>query len=107
MAVGQQGRIFKGPYFFLLCIHGVMTAKNEKDCLLYRRLGARSECVGQTTLAAILAVVVESHEDTSTTLGRRAFTTEALDLAVGLDLVILQDCHLDLLTLVFYLLGGL
>ena len=80
---------------------------NEDDCLLYRRLGAGSEGVGQTALATVLTVLVEGHEDTSTALGRRAFTTEALDLAVGLDLVILQDCHLDLLTLVLYLLGSL
>ena len=50
---------------------------------------------------------MEGHEDTSTTLGSRAFTTEALDLSVGLDLVILQDRHLDLLTLVLNLLWSL
>jgi len=50
---------------------------------------------------------VEGHEDTSTTLGRRAFAAEALDLAVGLNLIVLQDRHLDLLTLVLDLLGGL
>ena len=50
---------------------------------------------------------MEGHEDASTTLGSGAFTTEALDLAVGLDLVVLQDRHLDLLTLVLNLLGGL
>ena len=50
---------------------------------------------------------MEGHEDTSTTLSSRAFTTEALDLSVGLDLIILQDRHLDLLTLVLDLLGSL
>ena len=75
--------------------------------LLHRRLGAWSEGVCQTALAAVLAILVEGHEDTSTTLGRRAFTTKALDLAVGLDFIVLQDCHLDLLTLVLNLLGGL
>ena len=49
----------------------------------------------------------ETYEDTSTALGRRALTTETLDLAVGLDLVVLQDRHLDLLALVLDLLGGL
>jgi hypothetical protein len=50
---------------------------------------------------------VEGHEDTSTALGIRAFATEAYDLAIGLDLIVLQDRHLDLLTLVLNLLGSL
>lgn len=50
---------------------------------------------------------MEGHEDTSTALSRRAFTAETLDLAVGLDLVVLQNRHLDLLTLMLDLLGGL
>ena len=49
----------------------------------------------------------DTHEDTSTTLRRRALTTETLDLAVGLHLVVLKDGHLDLLALVLDLLGGL
>lgn len=84
------------------------------------------ENVGQTALAAVLTVLVESHllsegqkittrqrslaetyEDTSTALGRGALTTETLDLAVGLHLIVLQDGHLDLLALVLDLLGGL
>ena len=48
-----------------------------------------------------------THEDTSTALGRRALTTETLDLTVRVDLVVLQDGHLDLLALVLDLLGGL
>lgn len=47
-----------------------------------------------------------SHEDTSTAGGRRALTPESLDLAVGSDLVVLEDGHLDLLPLVLNLLGG-
>lgn len=47
-----------------------------------------------------------SHEDTSTTGGRRALTPESLDLAVGSDLVVFEDGHLDLLPLVLDLLGG-
>ena len=50
---------------------------------------------------------MESHEDTSTTLCSGAFATEAFDLAVGFNLVVLQDRHLDLLTLVLNLLGSL
>ena len=48
-----------------------------------------------------------TYEDTSTALSRGALTTETLDLAVGLHLVVLQDGHLDLLALVLDLLGGL
>jgi len=51
--------------------------------------------------------VLTTYEDTSTTLGRRTLATKALDLAIGVDFVILQDRHLDLLTLVFDFLGGL
>lgn len=57
-------------------------------------------------LAASLPVLVPSHEDTSTAGGRRALTPESLDLAVGSDLVVLEDGHLDLLPLVLDLLGG-
>ena len=83
------------------------SANDYKQGPSYRRFGARSEGVGQTALAAVLTIIVEGHEDTSTTLGRRALAAEALDLAVGLNLIVLQDCHLDLLTLVLNLLGGL
>jgi hypothetical protein len=48
-----------------------------------------------------------AYEDTGTALGRRALAAEALDLAVRVDLVVLQDRHLDLLALVLDLLGGL
>lgn len=48
-----------------------------------------------------------TYEDTSTARRGRALTAETLDLAVGLDLVVLQDGHLDLLALVLDLLGSL
>lgn len=48
-----------------------------------------------------------TYKDTSTTLGSRALTTETLDLAVRVHLVVLQDRHLDLLALVLDLLRGL
>ena len=54
----------------------------------------------------VLTVLVLGHEDTSTTGGVRAFTTETSDLARFIDLVVLQDSHLDLLALVLDLLGG-
>ena len=47
-----------------------------------------------------------SHEDTGTASRGGALTTETLDLAVGADLVVLEDGHLDLLPLVLDLLGG-
>jgi hypothetical protein len=47
--------------------------RNRKLCIrpdsgLDSRLGSRSEGIGQTTFAAILTVLVESHEDTSAAL---------------------------------------
>ena len=48
-----------------------------------------------------------TYEDTGTALGGRALATETLDLAVRVDLVVLQDRHLDFLALVLDLLGGL
>jgi hypothetical protein len=48
-----------------------------------------------------------THEDTSTALGSGAFTTETLDLPIGIHLIVFQDGHLDLLALVLNLLGGL
>lgn len=58
------------------------------------------------TLATVLTILVLGHEDTSTTGGVRTFTTETGDLARFINLVVLQDSHLDLLTLVLDLLGG-
>ena len=48
-----------------------------------------------------------TYEDTSTTFSAGAFTTEAFDLAIRVNLVVLQDRHLDFLALVLDLLGGL
>ena len=49
----------------------------------------------------------ETYEDTSTTFSAGAFTTEAFDLAIRVNLVVFQDRHLDFLALVLDLLGGL
>lgn len=62
--------------------------------------------VGQVAAAAVLAVVHGGHEDTGTALGVGALTAEALDLAVAVDLVVLEDRELGLLALVLDLLGG-
>ena len=59
------------------------------------------------TLPTVLAILVEGHKDSSTTLSSGAFTTEAFDFAIRLNLIVLQDRHLDLLALVFDLLWGL
>ena len=67
---------------------------------------SRREEVGKVALATVLTVVVPSHKDTSTALGRGALATKALEGSVGVDLVVLEDCHLDLLPLVLDLLGG-
>ena len=57
-------------------------------------------------LSTVLTVGVQTEEDTGTTLGRRALAAQTLDLAVAVDLVVAQDTHLDLLSLVLDLLGG-
>jgi len=49
---------------------------------------------------------VESHEDASTALSGGALAAKTLDLAVRVDLVVLQDRHLDLLALMLAFLGG-
>jgi hypothetical protein len=56
--------------------------------------------------AAVLAVVHGSHEDTSTTLSLGALPPETLDLAIAVDLVVLEDSELGLLPLVLDLLGS-
>jgi len=65
------------------------------------------ESVGQATLATVLAVLVEGHENTGTTLSSGTFTAKTLDLAIRVDLVVLEDRHLDLLALVLDLFGSI
>ena len=64
------------------------------------------EDVGETTLAAVLAVLVIGHEDTGSAGLGRALAPEAGDLAVLVDLVVLEDGEFNLLALVLDLLGG-
>jgi hypothetical protein len=56
--------------------------------------------------AAVLAVVHGGHEDAGTALGLGALASETLDLAIAIDLVVLEDSQLRLLPLVLDLLGG-
>jgi hypothetical protein len=64
------------------------------------------ELEGKVALSAVLAVLVGGHEDTGTALVRWALTTETGDLAVVIDLVVLEDGELNLLVLVSDLLWG-
>lgn len=49
------------------------------------------EDVCQVAATTVLTVVHSGHEDTSAALGLRALTAKALDLAITIDLVVLQD----------------
>jgi len=64
------------------------------------------EDVGEATLSAVLAVLVVGHEDSSAAELVGALAPQAGDLAVLVDLVVLEDGELDLLALVLDLLGG-
>jgi len=48
-----------------------------------------------------------TYEDTSTTLSSRTFTTQTLDLAIRVDLIVFENRHLDLLAFVLDLFGSL
>lgn len=61
---------------------------------------------GETALSAVLAVEVVGHEDTGTARLVGALASQARDLAVAVDLVVLQHSQLHLLLLVLDLLGG-
>merc|ERR1719198_2917349 len=80
---------------------GVLFSDNKH--LLVLRL---VEHVGEPALATVLTVEVGSHENSSTTLLSRALTTETVDLAIVINLVVLEDSQLDLPVLVLDLLGG-
>ena len=58
------------------------------------------EHVGKAALATVLAVMVGSHENTSTAPFLGAFPPKAGDLAILVDLVVLEDSELYPLLLV-------
>ena len=62
--------------------------------------------ISQMALSAVLSIVHRSHEDTSTTLLSRAFASQAFDLAIAVDLVVLEHSQLRLLAFVLDLLGS-
>ena len=62
--------------------------------------------VGEAIFAAVLPVVMVGHEDTCTTDLPGALSPQAGDLALVANLVVLQGSQLDLLVLVFDLLGS-
>ncbi len=64
------------------------------------------EHVGETALAAILAIEMGRHENSGSALLAGALASQAVDLAVVVDSVVLQHGQLDLLMLVLDLLGG-
>jgi len=64
------------------------------------------EDIGEATLAAILAVEHGGHEDAGSTLLGGTLASETVDLAVVVDLVVLQHSELDLPLLVLDLLGS-
>merc|ERR1719350_139914 len=64
------------------------------------------EHVGEAALAAVLTVKVRGHEDPGATLLGRALAPQAVDLAVVVHLVVLEDSQLNLAVLVLDLLGG-
>merc|ERR1711970_526151 len=64
------------------------------------------EAVSQTTLSTVVPVKVAGHEHTSSALVSGALTTQTVDLAILIDLVVFEHSKLDLLPLVLVLLGG-
>lgn len=64
------------------------------------------ENVGQMAAATILSIMHGSHEDTSTTVLGWALAAETLDLAITVNLVVLEYRQLGLLSLVLDLLWG-
>ena len=64
------------------------------------------EHVGEATLSAVLTIEVRRHEDASTALLRRALPPQPVDLAVIVNLVVLQHSQLNLAVLVLDLLGS-
>ena len=55
------------------------------------RLFGLVEDVGQVAATAVLTVVHGGHEDTSTALGLGALAAKTLDLAIAVNLVVLED----------------
>jgi hypothetical protein len=64
------------------------------------------ENVGQVATTTVLTVVHGSHEDTGTAFLSRALAAQTLNLAIAVNLVVLQDSQLGLLALVLDLLGS-
>jgi len=74
-----------------------------------RRLGWKNlsvENVGEVATTAVLTVGHGSHEDTGTASLVGALSPQSLNLAIAVDLVVLEDGQLGLLPLVLDLLWG-
>ena len=62
--------------------------------------------ISQSTLPTVLAVMHSSHEDTSAACWGRTLPAQPLDLAIAVDLVVLEHGQFHLLPLVLDLLRG-
>ena len=89
-----------------VCVWCMRYALTQYMRLSSGRLGALLEHESELALSAVLTVLVPRHEDASTALRRRALPTKALDVAITVDLVVLEDGHLNLLALVRDTLRG-
>ena len=82
-------------------------AERERTSTFYQACLLRLiKDVSQMALPTVLSVVHRSHEDTGTALLGRALASEALNLAITVDLVVLEHSQLRLLALVLDLLGS-
>ena len=88
--------------FYISIIKNVKVQGGGAVCLLF--LGGVVH-VGEAAFAAVLPVKVGGHENACTALFAGALATQTVDLAVVVDAVVLEHGKLDLLVLVFLLLG--
>merc|ERR1712088_249539 len=64
------------------------------------------EHVSQTTLSTILTVKHISHKDTSSTLFIRTFSSQSVNFAIVIHIIVFQLCQMDLLMFVLNLFRG-
>jgi len=103
------------PSFVTIFFKDYRTHKTSMTIVFHFDLSCKRPClffsgfvenVGEMASAAVLTVEMSRHEDTGAAILVGALTSQASDLAVLIDLVVLEDRKLDLLSLVLDLLGG-
>merc|ERR1740115_710610 len=94
----------EGQEYLLLLALALGLSRGRVTARSGRRLVLLVEHVRKAALAAILAVEVARHENTRAALRVRAHAPQAGDLAVAIDLVVLEHGQLHLLVLVLDLL---